>query len=418
LLFDFGFIFIDAFDHDVQPINVSLWTAYGPGHRGPFAGIVADDALHAAAPRSSLLSEDLTMITREPITAEGLSRRAMIRSAVAVGTVLPLGGMAPLRQSAPLAPGQICRVADAAPAVAAKPGTKLTLTWNANAICTVGVPLAAERGLFARHNLDVELITFGGSTDQLLEAISTGKADAGVGMALRWLKPLEQGFDVKITTAIHGGCMRLFAKPDSGIRTVADLKGKAVGVSDMAAPDKNFFSIVAAKQGLDPNTDIQWRQFPADLLGEALRKGEVQAITLGDPLAWVTRERDGLFEVANNLSGDYRHRACCVLGVRGSLIRQDRATAAALTQALLEAQEAVVADPDGAAAVFSRYSPVPAAALAAMLRSQTHGHHPTGSALKDEIAAYADELKLVGVMRPKTDPARFANKVFADVLTT
>ena len=361
------------------------------------------------------------MTANLPATAEGPSRRAVIRSAVAAGAVLPLGGMAPLRRTAlldRLAQAPICHAADAvsAPALVAKPGTKLTVTWNANAICTVGVPLAAQRGIFARHNLDVELINYSGSTDQLLEAISTGKADAGVGMALRWLKPLEQGFDVKITTAIHGGCMRLFAKPDSDIRSVADLKGKAVGVSDMAAPDKNFFSIMAAKQGLDPNQDIQWRQFPADLLGEALRKGEVQAFSLNDPLAWVIRERDKLYEVANNLSGEYEHRACCVLGVRGSLIRQDRAAAAALTQALREAQEEVVANPDEAASVFTRYSPVPATQLAAMLRSHTHQHHPTGDALKQEIVAYADELKLVGVMRPKTDPSRFADKVFADVL--
>ena len=135
----------------------------------------------------------------------------------------------------------------------------------------------------------METINFGGSTDQLLEAISTGKADAGVGMALRWLKPLEQGFDVKITTAIHGGCMRLFAKKDGLVKTVADLKGRQVGCSDMSAPDKNFFSILAAKLGLDPNADIQWRQFPADLLGVALQKGEIDAFALGDPLAWMAR---------------------------------------------------------------------------------------------------------------------------------
>ena len=63
---------------------------------------------------------------------------------------------------------------------------------------------------------------FGGSTDQLLEVIATGKADAGVGMALRWLKPLEQGFDVRITTAIHGGCMRLLASKASGIARLED----------------------------------------------------------------------------------------------------------------------------------------------------------------------------------------------------
>jgi len=309
----------------------------------------------------------------------------------------------------------ICRVADTAPVTG--PLKKLKLTWNANAICTVGVPVADKFGIFAKHGLDVEAINFGGSTDQLLEAISTGKADAGVGMALRWLKPLEQGFDVKITTAIHGGCMRLFAKKGGPVKSIADLKGRQVGCSDMGAPDKNFFSIVAARQGIDPNSDIQWRQFPADLLSVALQKGEIEAFALGDPLAWIVRDRDNLFEVDNNLTGDYAGRSCCVLGIRGSLVKTDRATAGALTRALLEAQDYVAHDPDGAAAVFAQYSPAPQAQLAAMLRSHTHAHHPAGSALKSEIAAYTDELKLVKVIRPATDTQRFADKIFADVLS-
>jgi NitT/TauT family transport system substrate-binding protein len=44
----------------------------------------------------------------------------------------------------------------------------------------------------------------------------------------------------------------------------------------------------------------------------------VQAFTLGDPLGSVIRDRDGLAEVATNLTGEYAHRACCVLGVRGA----------------------------------------------------------------------------------------------------
>jgi NitT/TauT family transport system substrate-binding protein len=351
-----------------------------------------------------------------------LGRRGALRAVGAAAALIPLSAMAPLgfaRRTLgadPLGDVPICRVADNV--VAATPGKKLKLTWNANAICTVGVPVASQHGIFAKHGLDVELVNFGGSTDQLLEAISTGKADAGVGMALRWLKPLEQGFDVKITTAIHGGCIRLFATPTGGIKTIADLKGKTVGCSDMAAPDKNYFSIVAAKQGIDPNTDIEWKQYPADLLGVALEKGEIQAFSLGDPLGWVIRERDHLFEVANNLSGDYAQRACCVLGVRGSLIRDDRQTAGALTSALLEAQEYVAMNPDGAAELFAQYSPTPVPMLAAMLRSHTHHHHPVGADLKKELTAYADELKLVHVLRDRTDTARFADKIYADVLTS
>jgi NitT/TauT family transport system substrate-binding protein len=319
---------------------------------------------------------------------------------------------------ATLAAPPICHASAEVPVTVVEgPRRNLRLTWNASAICTVGVPVAQTKGYFEKRNLDVELINFGGSTDQLLEAIATGKADAGVGMALRWLKPLEQGFDVRITTATHGGCMRLLAAKASGIARLEDLKGKTIGASDMAAPDKNFFSIRLAKLGIDPITDVEWKAYPADLLPVALRKGEVHAFTQGDPLGWVIRDRDGLTEVATNLTGEYGHRTCCVLGVRGSLLRDDRAAAAAITEAVLEAQEFVTANPDEAAAIFSPYSPVAKPdQLAAMLRSHTHNHHPVGADLRQEIAAYVEELKTISVIKRSTNADRFSERVYANVL--
>jgi len=353
------------------------------------------------------------------------TRRSVLRAAGGASGLASLGffggrvcaGSRFAPAPAELADPAICHVAETiAPDGAPR---ELKLTWNANAICTVGVPVADQRGIFVKHNLKVELINFGGSTDQLLEAIATGKADAGVGMALRWLKPLEQGFDVRITTAIHGGCMRLLAAHDSEINGVADLKGKTVGVNDLGAPDKNFFSIVAAKLGLDPVRDIDWKVFPADLLPVALRRGDIQAFTQGDPLAWVARERHNLKQVASNLDGEYAHRACCVLGVRGGLIKDDRTAAAALTQALLDAQEWVYANPDEAAAIFAPYAPkAQPEQLAAMLRSHTHNHHPTGPELTREIALYIGDLKGIEVIRPSTDPDRLAGRVTADVLAS
>jgi NitT/TauT family transport system substrate-binding protein len=315
-----------------------------------------------------------------------------------------------------LSESAICRTALRAPVVL--PATKkLRLTWNANAVCTVGVPVAVAKGFFERHNLDVEMVNFGGSTDQLLEAIATGKADAGVGMALRWLKPLEMGFDVKIAAGIHGGCMRLFVAPGSTIASLTDLRGKTIGVTDMAAPDRNFFSVMLQKAGIDPGADIQWRTFPADVLPVALQKGEIQAFSLGDPLGWIARDRDRLTELANNLSGEYAHRTCCVLGIRGSLVRDERDVATALVQALLGAQQWVAANPDDAAEVFAPYAKAPTAQLAAMLRSHTHQHNPIGADLREQITAYATELKQVSVLKPGTDPARYAARVTVDLLT-
>ena len=351
-----------------------------------------------------------------------LSRRQLLGAAA---TALPAAITVPqvLAASRPAVPDgligapPICRTAATVPVTVVAEKKSLRLTWNASALCTVGVPVAKEKGYFSKRNLDVELINFGGSTDQLLEAIATGKADAGVGMALRWLKPLEQGFDVKITTATHGGCMRLLAKAGSGINGLKDLKGKSVGVADLGAPDKNFFSIRLARLGYDPLNDVNWRVFPADLLPVALQKGEVDAFSLGDPLGWVIKERDGLVEVTNNLEAEYAHRSCCILGVRGSLIRDDRPSAAALTEAILEAQEFVSADPEAAAKIFAPYSPkVSVPQMVAILRSETHAHHPAGADLKQELALYTDELKSISVIKPSTNTDKFATKVYANVL--
>ncbi len=294
----------------------------------------------------------------------------------------------------------------------------LKLSWNAGAICTAPVPVAIKQGFFKQRGLQVELINFAGSTDQLLEAIATGKSDAGVGMALRWIKPLEQGFDVKLTAGIHGGCMRVLATRSSGIVDLPGLKGRTIGVSDMASPAKNFFSITLKKIGIDPDNQVTWRQYPAALLGEALKKNEVQAIADGDPTIWTLRESDHLVEVSNNLCGEYQHRACCVLGVRGSLVRKDRATAQALTQALLDATEWTANNPAQAAAIFSEHAPqADLEQLTAMLKSHTDHHHPVGDAFKQEISLYADDLKSVGVLNDGTNSAAFASRVYSNVLT-
>jgi NitT/TauT family transport system substrate-binding protein len=356
-----------------------------------------------------------------------LAGRRSLLKVVLSGLVVPLGAMAPttmgVRRSSPLdglKHPPICRVAtEPEHVVLDGPQRQLKLAWNANAVCNAGVPVAQQQGIFTKHNLKVELINFGGPTDQLLETLATGKADAGVGMVLAWMKPLEQGFDVRLTAAIHGGCIRLLTSRESGITNVAGLKGKAVGTRSMASPEKNFISILAVKQGLDPTKDIEWRAFPPDLLGVALQKGEIQALSGPDPIGWIIRDRDGLVEVTNNLSGEYAHRACCILGLRGSLVREDRATAAAVTAALMEAQEWIAENPDDAGAIFASYTKVASAEqLAAMLRSHTHHHHPTGSDLKQEIALYAQDLKLASVFKASTDPERFANRVYADVLAS
>ena len=311
--------------------------------------------------------------------------------------------------------------AGAVPGLAAEPTLSapraLKLAWNAGAVCLSPVAAALEKGFFAKHGLAVELINYTGSTDQLLESIATAKADAGVGMALRWLKPLEQGFDVKLTAGVHGGCLRLLGLKAAGVTSVEAVRGKTIAVTDMASPGRNFFAVALARRGIDPNKDVEWRQYPADLLALALEKGEAQALADSDPLAYRFLKNGQLVELATNLSGEYAHRVCCLVGVRGSLLREDRPAAAALTRALLEAQDWTAANPLEAAQAFVRYTPKYAVEdLAAMLKSHAHALHPVGADFRVQLALYAKELKEVSVLKPSTDPVAFAQRISVDVL--
>lgn len=353
-----------------------------------------------------------------------LSRRALLASAGALGFGVPLACLPIANALTAVGAGSLRHALDKIPICTTAAATELQgppraikLAWNATAICTSAAPIAKERGFFARHNLDVEFVNFGGSTEQLLEAIATGKADAGIGMALRWLKPLEQGFDVRITAGIYGGCMRLLGSKAAGIDTLELLKGKTVAISDQASPTKNFFAIFLLKKGIDPES-IQWRQYPANLLALAVEKGEARALADADPLTYLWLKEGKLNELATNLSGEYANRTCCVLAIRGSLVRDEKAVATALTRAVLEAGDHVGHDPADAAAVFSAYGGKGSVEdLTAMLNSQTHKHHPTGADLKQQIALYADELKLVNVFKPSTNVSKFAERVYADVLS-
>ncbi|PWC40427.1 hypothetical protein TSO221_25370 [Azospirillum sp. TSO22-1] len=315
--------------------------------------------------------------------------------------------------------GDVCLAAfqGNAPALSGPP-VKVRFAYNGTGICSASVPVALHRGYFKKHNLDVEFVALAGNTDQMLQALATEKAEVGISMLLSWLKPLESGFDVKLTAGIHGGCVRLLANPQTGITDITKLRGKTIGVSSLAGSPRHFFSVLLAKHGINPDSEVHWREFPADLLGTAVQRGEIQALADSDPTVWLTRQRSNgeLVEISSNLVDDYAALSCCTLGIAGPYLRKNPAVGAALTRAVLEAGAHVHANPDDAAAVFGPYTPkVPVADLAAMLRSHTHGHSPTGADLRNEVVKIVGDLKQANIVKPTTDPGRFAAKVVVDL---
>ncbi len=98
--------------------------------------------------------------------------------------------------------------------------------------------------------------------------------------------------------------------------------------------------------------------------------------------------------------------------------------AAALTRSILEGggggggADLVASDPADAAAIYSGYGGRGSVEdLATMYRSHTHHNHPVGATLKKQLLLYTDELKAVNVMKRSIDPAKFAERIYLDVLS-
>jgi NitT/TauT family transport system substrate-binding protein len=108
-----------------------------------------------------------------------------------------------------------------------------------------------------------------------------------------------------------------------------------------------------------------------------------------------------------------------VLGLRGSLIRDNKEVAAALTAAILEASHAVYENPDHAVEVAGRYTPRSATIsdLSAMLQSYPYGKQPIGDDFRGQVLLYAQELTRAGVIKPSTDPVKYVRRITADPLT-
>src|SRR2546425_8958417 len=132
------------------------------------------------------------------------------------------------------------------------------------------VIVARERGLFAREGLAAEFVPFRGGPD-LLKAVMAGEILVGITGSTDILVFREAGSPIKaIATHTEGNHFTLNVAPD--VRTVAELKGKAIGVTRVGATTWIFARMLAKREGWDPDTDVQGggpRGFAAQLAAPA-----------------------------------------------------------------------------------------------------------------------------------------------------
>src|SRR3984893_14510550 len=141
--------------------------------------------------------------------------------------------------------------------------------------CEAPIFTAVEKGFFKEEGLAGALVRCEWANYK--DVLALGGFDVTHHLIMYFLKPIEQGLDVKFTGGIHRGCLRVQASLKGNIHSIKDLRGKRIGVPGMGTPPFIFANRVLGANGIDPGREITWLVFPAGELGLALDKGEVDA---------------------------------------------------------------------------------------------------------------------------------------------
>src|SRR5438094_6578466 len=214
--------------------------------------------------------------------------------------------------------------------------------------CEAPIYTAYEKGFFKDEGLEPELVKCAWANYK--DNLALGSYDITHHLVMYFLKPIEQGLDVRFLAGIHRGCLRVQAGEKTNIHTIQDLKGKRIGVPGMGTPPFVFANRVFGTHGIDPAKDITWKVYPAGELGLAIDKGEVDAVADAEPIGSLLIAEGKVRNIADQImDAPYKDEYCCEVIANGKWVDANPDTAARATRALLKGAKWVETNPKAAA---------------------------------------------------------------------
>ena len=202
--------------------------------------------------------------------------------------------------------------------------------------------IAETQALDTKHGLNVEHVFVGprdvvpavlaGEVDMILTvwptvftlAATTGEHLVVVG---------NHGFEGRIDGRLYDSA-RIMVPNDSPINTIADLKGKTVGVINPTGLNANGLRVVLLNAGLDPATDVTFERVFYGAMGQALASKSIDAAVVVSPF--------NLFILREGLARNLVDKDGVTINPHMAIAEKVPVTAIYTTQAFFEANPEAV----------------------------------------------------------------------------
>src|SRR6266481_8930689 len=273
--------------------------------------------------------------------------------------------------------------------------------------CEAPIFTAVEKGFFKKEGLEVSLVKCEWANYK--DVLALGGFDITHHLIMYFLKPLEQGLDVKFPGGIHRGCLRVQAPTKGNIFKIDDLRGKKIGVPGMGTPPFIFANRVLGAHGIDPSKEITWIVYPAGELGLALDKGDVDAVADSEPIGSLLLSDGKVRNIADQATdAPYVDEYCCGVLVSGKFLQKNPKAAAAATRALLKGAKWVETNPAAAARLSVEKKYLASNPELNTLAISHLRYVPSVSGADNAVNKAATDMKKAGMLNSTTDVSGLA----------
>ena len=205
----------------------------------------------------------------------------------------------------------------------------------------------AEALLRSEGFTDVQYIETAQGIDAV-KALGSGEIDFAITFVGNSLLQIDAGDPIVLLAGLHIGCYELFG--NDRIRSIRDLKGKRVAVSELKSGRHLFLASMAKYVGLDPRKDIDWVTDPPAVGMRLFAEGKVDALMGFPPEPQELRAKKiGHVVVNTTLDRPWSQYFCCGIVASRDFVRQHPAATKRVLRAILKANQICALEPERAA---------------------------------------------------------------------
>jgi NitT/TauT family transport system substrate-binding protein len=156
------------------------------------------------------------------------------------------------------------------------------------AILSAPLFVGIEEGIFEKHGLDVQ-VNFADGGAAVIPSVLSGENQFGYSNIVSQLAAIDQGLPLRLVVPAWAPCCEpdqddhgVLVLPDSGINEPKDLAGKNIAVNTLQNIGEVHIRRALDNLGVS-HENLTWTQLPFSDMGEALSRGDVDAIWVSEP---------------------------------------------------------------------------------------------------------------------------------------